>query len=108
MRRIVPITDLQRQAGQIINEMADSEEPIIITQRGRTAAVIVSATRYAQLEEDLERLDELELAQMVERARVARDAGKTISHNEAKRRLAKDNKDNGERPVRVAARGRKK
>jgi prevent-host-death family protein len=105
MKRIVPITDLQRQAGQIISELAHSEEPVIITQRGRTAAVIVSATRYAQLEEDLERLDELELNEMVENSRVALAAGETISHAEVKRRMAKSN---GEQPTRTTSKGRKK
>lgn len=90
MRRIIPITDLQRQAGQIINELANSSEPVIITQRGRTAAVLVSATRYAQLEDDLERLDELELVEMVERSRLAHAAGESLSHAEVKRRLARN------------------
>lgn len=105
MKRIVPITDLQRQAGQIISELVNSGEPVIITQRGRTAAVIVSATRYAQLEEDLERLDELELVEMVESSRTARAAGRTISQAEVKRRLAKGN---GERRGRATTKGRKK
>ena len=41
----------------------------MITHRGRPAAVLVSAERYAQMEADLERLDELELIAMVEDAR---------------------------------------
>lgn len=89
MKKIVPITDLQRQAGQIISHVVESQEPVVITQRGRAAAVIVSATRYSQLEEDLERLDELELIGMVEEARRARVAGQTISHTKVKQQLTK-------------------
>lgn len=42
MRKIIPITDLQRQAGQVVGSLSDSDEPVIVTQRGRAAAVIIS------------------------------------------------------------------
>jgi prevent-host-death family protein len=87
MKKIIPITDLQRQAGQVVGSLTDSDEPVVVTQRGRAAAVIVSIERYQQIEEDLERLDELELAEMVERGRVAKKAGEVLSHAEVKRRL---------------------
>lgn len=87
MKRIVPITDLQRQAGQLVSGLTKSDEPVIITQRGRAAAVLMSASRYSQIEEDLERLDELELLEMVHAAQQAKSEGKTISHDEVKKRL---------------------
>lgn len=87
MQKIIPITDLQRGAGQIVTELAD--DAVVITHRGRAAAVLVSAERYAQMESDLERLDELELAGMVEEARRARASKQTLSHEEVKRRLKK-------------------
>lgn len=89
MKKIIPITDLQRQAGQIIGGVVSSDEPVIITQRGRPAAVLVSAKRYSQLEEDMERLDELELVDAVTRAREAISNGQTISHAQAKAQLLK-------------------
>jgi prevent-host-death family protein len=89
MKKIIPIADLQRQAGQIVSGLDASQEPVIITQRGRPAAVLVSAERYAQIEEDLQRLDELELVAMVERSRQALAAGQTLSHKEVKSRLEK-------------------
>ena len=87
MKNIVPITDLQRQAGQIIGSLSESEEPVIVTQRGRAAAVIISADRYEQIEDDLKRLDELELLELVEEGKRQVKVGKTISHDEVKRRL---------------------
>lgn len=89
MKKIIPITDLQRQAGQIVGRVVSSDEPVIITQRGRPAAVLVSAKRYSQLEEDMERLDELELVDAVTRAREAIASGQTVSHAQVKARLAK-------------------
>lgn len=97
MKKIIPITDLQRQAGQIVSELADSGESVIITQRGRPAAVIISSDHYAQIEEDLARLDELELLEMVTRSREAAKNGQTIPHQEVKARLAKQQPSSSQR-----------
>jgi prevent-host-death family protein len=86
MRKIISITELQRAVGQIVTDLNDADDsPVVITHRGRPAAVLLSAERYAQIESDLERLDELELVQMVE---IARAAGDVISHDEVKKRLS--------------------
>lgn len=87
MKHIVPITDLQRQAGQIIGSLADSDEPVVVTQRGRAAAVIISAERYEQIEDDLGRLDELELLELIEEGKRQIAAGNVISQDEVKQRL---------------------
>jgi prevent-host-death family protein len=87
MKRIIPVTDLQRQAGQILSSLAESDEPVVVTQRGRASAVIVSAERYNQIEEDLQRLDDLELSELVREARESREAGNTISQKEVKKRI---------------------
>ena len=50
MKRIIPVTDLQRQAGQVLNSLSDSDEPVIVTQRGRASAVLISAERYTRIE----------------------------------------------------------
>ena len=87
MKNIIPVSDLQRQAARILIDVNASSEPIIITQRGRPTAVLISAVRYAQIEEDLELLDDLELAQMLQQAERELLAGNIISHEEVKRRL---------------------
>lgn len=87
MKTIIPVTDLQRQAASILSEVNRSSEPIIITQRGRASAVLISAKRYAQIEEDLALLDDLELLEMIDEAKKALADGDTISHDEVKRRL---------------------
>ena len=87
MKNIIPVTDLQRQAAQILTELNDSSEPFVITQRGRATAVLLTAKRYAEIEEDLQKLDELELLAMVEDSRQAIKEGKTISQKDVKKRL---------------------
>lgn len=53
MKKIIPITDLQRQTGQIINDITASSEPVLITQRGRLTAVLISAEQYLCLVENV-------------------------------------------------------
>src|SRR5690242_13028424 len=89
MKKIIPMTDLQRQAGQIVAGVSSTDEPVIITQRGRAAAVLVSAHSYSQIEKDLERLDELELLEAIAKSREAISRSQTIPHAEVKKRLQK-------------------
>jgi prevent-host-death family protein len=51
---IVPITDLRQDAAGVIKRTADSEAPVFITQRGRAAAVMVSAKAYQRTQHELE------------------------------------------------------
>ena len=44
--QIVPITDLRQDAAAVLRKLRDSREPLIITQRGRAAAVMLSVEEY--------------------------------------------------------------
>jgi prevent-host-death family protein len=87
MQNIFPITDLQRQSAQILEDLQTSSEPFVITQRGRASAVLISAKRFEQIEKDLKMLDEIELLHLVEEAKKDIEAKNTISHEEVKKRL---------------------
>ncbi len=50
--RIVPISDLRQGASAILKRVHSSREPIVITQRGRAAAVMLSVDAYEQSEEE--------------------------------------------------------
>ena len=43
---IVPVSDLREDAANILGRMKKSHEPVVITQRGRAAAVMVSVEEY--------------------------------------------------------------
>lgn len=47
---ICPITDLARDARSLIERARRTQEPIVITQRGRDAAVLVPIELYRKLE----------------------------------------------------------
>ncbi|PIV22955.1 MAG: prevent-host-death family protein [Deltaproteobacteria bacterium CG03_land_8_20_14_0_80_45_14] len=53
---IVPITDLRQDATSIIKRVTASREPLVITQRGRAAAVMVSMEAYEHFQHELELL----------------------------------------------------
>jgi prevent-host-death family protein len=57
MRRvadIIPITDLRQDAAGVLKRVRSSGEPVVITQRGRAAAVMLSAEAYERAEHDRE------------------------------------------------------
>ncbi len=53
---IIPITDLRQDAATVLRRVRDSREPVVITQRGRPAAVLMSAEAYERAEHDRELL----------------------------------------------------
>jgi prevent-host-death family protein len=53
---IVPITDLRQDATSIVKRVSAAREPLIITQRGRAAAVMVSVEAYEHFQHELELL----------------------------------------------------
>jgi prevent-host-death family protein len=87
MKNIIPVTDFQRQAAQILNDLNESSEPVIITQRGRASAVLMSAKRYSEIEEDLKAFEDLELEHLIAEGEQAIANGDVLSHEEVKRRL---------------------
>jgi prevent-host-death family protein len=51
---IVPITDLRQDATSIVKRVSTASEPVIITQRGRAAAVMISLEAYEHCQHELE------------------------------------------------------
>ena len=55
---IVPITDLRHDAAAVLKRLQSGHQPLVITQRGRAAAVLVSVEDFdrSQHEKELLRL----------------------------------------------------
>jgi prevent-host-death family protein len=47
---IIPVSDLRQNAANILKQAIESDEPVFITQRGRTAGVIQNPKSYAKTE----------------------------------------------------------
>ena len=52
MPDIIPITDLRQDAASVLKRVKGTKEPVIITQRGRAAVVMMSTETYEKAEHD--------------------------------------------------------
>jgi prevent-host-death family protein len=50
---IIPISDLRQDTAGVIKRAAASDEPVVITQRGRASAVLVSARSYERTQHEI-------------------------------------------------------
>ena len=79
MDKIIPISDLQTKAKQYIDQVKETEEPVVITQRGRAAAVLVSYETYEGLMAARDEMSYPDWERRLTRARREAKAGKAIS-----------------------------
>ena len=56
---IVPVTDLRNDAAPVLKKVAMTEEPLVVTQRGRAVAVIQSIEAYEKAEHERQLLRRL-------------------------------------------------
>ena len=49
---IVPVSDLRQDAAAVLKRLRGSRDPLVITQRGRAAAVMLSVDEYERAEEE--------------------------------------------------------
>ncbi len=52
MPAIVPITDLRQDAAAALRQVQSSRQPVVITQRGRATAVLLSLEAYERGEHE--------------------------------------------------------
>lgn len=99
--KIIPVTELQAKASQVLAEVRRSREPVLVTQRGRSSAVLLDVATYNELLQTVERLEQLELEKLVAEGERAVASGDVISHAEVKRKLG----SSSPRKARKRARG---
>jgi prevent-host-death family protein len=51
---IIPITDLRQDTSAVLKRVKSSRKPLIITQRGRAAAVVVSMEAYEKTQKEMD------------------------------------------------------
>ncbi|MDQ8154768.1 MAG: type II toxin-antitoxin system Phd/YefM family antitoxin [Gemmatimonadota bacterium] len=80
-RDIQPVTAFRANAAQFIEQVRETGEPVILTQHGRSAAVLLDVDAYESL------MDELALLRDVRMAEEQVAAGKGLSHAAVARTL---------------------
>ncbi len=83
--RTVPVRELRNELSQVIDQVADLREHIIVTRRGRPAAVLVPVDEYEALEETAEILSDPETLAAIDEARQEVERGETVSLDELRR-----------------------
>jgi antitoxin YefM len=82
-RDIRPVTEFRANAAQFIEQVRETGEPIILTQHGKGAAVLLDLEAYEAMVEELELFRDIRTA----RAQIA--AGEVIPHATAIQTLRK-------------------
>jgi antitoxin YefM len=80
---IKPVSDFRANAAGMIEQVKNSGRPLVLTQRGESAAVLLDVAVYAEL------IEELELLSDVRTAMKQIDDGLGVSNRDAKAELMK-------------------
>jgi len=78
---IRPLSEFRAGAAECIAQVRANKRPLVITQRGKSAAVLLDVEVY----EDL--MDRLELVEDIREAEAQLARGEGVEHEEARRRL---------------------
>lgn len=61
--KMIPVTDLRQDAAGVLRKVQKSEDPLVITQRGRAAAILLSVDAYERSRRETELLRLLALGE---------------------------------------------
>lgn len=87
MRRMVldqdvkPLSEFRANASAFVQQVRETKRPLVITQNGRSAAVLLDVAEYEEL------LAKLELLQDIQQAEEQLNKGKGVSHRAAKKQI---------------------
>lgn len=54
LNNIRPLTDFRNKMKEYIKELNEKREPIVLTQHGRSAAVLLSAEKFQEMQEQID------------------------------------------------------
>jgi len=80
---IKPLSEVRNGMAAFIKQIHETKRPLVITQRGKSAAVLIDAQEFEAMQEKIELLSDIQtsLNQLA--------AGEGISHKDAKDNLIK-------------------
>ncbi|MCC5925916.1 MAG: type II toxin-antitoxin system Phd/YefM family antitoxin [Bacteroidetes bacterium] len=78
---IQPLSEFRRNSAQIISKLKKENRTIVLTQHGKSAAVLVDVAAYQRM------LDKMELMEELLEAERQINTGDVVSHDEAKRQI---------------------
>lgn len=84
---IVSMADFRSNLRRLLDAVQGTHERVIVTRRGREAAVVMSLAELESLEETLEVMRDVELVAAIREGEAAAAAGDTHTLDEVKREL---------------------
>jgi prevent-host-death family protein len=78
---IVPVSDFKARAGELLRQIAETGQPLVITQNGKAAGVVLSPERFDELTERARFLE------AVDAGLADSDADRVVSHDEVVERM---------------------
>jgi antitoxin YefM len=85
--RIIPFTEARASLSELLDDVAARHEHVVITRKGRPAAVVVSPEEWEALEETLEILQDEETLAVLRESEGDVKAGRLFSLDEVRREL---------------------
>lgn len=83
VKDIKPVSEFRANAAKLIDRVRDTGRPLVLTQRGHSAAVVLDVDEYENLLEEVELLRDIQLAgKQIE-------TGKGVSNSKAKQEIRK-------------------
>jgi antitoxin YefM len=82
MAQTVPVRELRAALARFIDQVADMREHVVVTRRGRPAAVLVPVDEYLALEETADILSDRETLAAIEEGLREVEQGETITLEE--------------------------
>ncbi|MGH7822275.1 MAG: type II toxin-antitoxin system Phd/YefM family antitoxin [Candidatus Binatia bacterium] len=89
MEKIVPISELQSHARRIVESVKNARDPVIITQRGRAAALLVNYEDYEGLVATLEEMSQPDWRERLAEAERDSKAGRGLDIRDFQARRSK-------------------
>ena len=81
--KLVPVTDIKRKATEIIGLLQIEQEPLLITEHGREAAILMDVASFRMQER------KIALLEGIIRGQKALAEGRTLTHEEVLARTSK-------------------
>jgi prevent-host-death family protein len=69
MARTLPISEVKARLPELVTGVQEREEEIVVTRKGKPAAVLVNYGEYERLKETIEILSDADLMQQIRRSR---------------------------------------
>ena len=76
---IKPLSEFRANAASLVKHVKDTRRPLVITQHGKSSAILLDVKEYQIL------LDKIEILQDVQLAEQQLSEGKGLNHSEAKK-----------------------